>query len=79
MLSQSYWGISLEQALVAVVAGAGDRCPLDYSPQLCDKSSNKSVSSNIVNFGRKPSDLGRDWGAHLSVGDSSSEDNRNSL
>lgn len=61
------------------MAGAGDRRPLDCSPQLCAESSDLRVSSNIINFGRKPSDLGRDWGPHLNVGDLSSEDNRNSL
>lgn len=43
--------------------------PLGYSTQLCDKSSNKSVSSNIINFRRKPTDLGKDWGPHVGQGD----------
>lgn len=78
MLSQSYWGISLAQALI-VVAGAEDGHPLDYSPQVCARSSNESVSCNIISFGRNSSDLDSDRSPHLDVGDLTSEDDRNRL
>lgn len=79
MLSQSYWGISLAQALIVGMAGAEDGHPLDYSPQVCARSFSESVSCNIISFGRNSSDLDSDRSPHLGVGDLTSEDDRNRL